>query len=75
MLKVDVEDLWHAVDDPFAGLDEWLAALRHGICTACGSEASQGRLRWWHHNHRLCPDRAVRTPSFSADEPATTRRS
>lgn len=65
---------WHAVDAPFADPDEWLNGLCHGICTACGSEASRGRLRWWHHGHRLCPDRGLRTPGFSPDEPTTRSR-
>lgn len=73
MPEASVAERWHAVDAPFDDLGEWLDTLAHGICTACGGEASSGRLRWWHHNHRLCPDRSRRTPSFAADGPAETR--
>jgi hypothetical protein len=69
MYDVEVCEPWHAVDAPFEDLGGWLDGLSHGICTSCGSDASHGRIRWWHRSERLCPDRDRRAPRFSADEP------
>jgi hypothetical protein len=58
----------HAIDAPFADVDDWYDALTPGLCTACGCDAWSGLSGWWHADGRmLCPDRAMRTPGFSPD--------
>lgn len=60
-------DARHALDAPFAPIDDWADTLTPGLCTACGQDAWAGQTGWWHEDHQRCPDTGPRTPGFAPD--------